>query len=242
MILHSDPRLSPESECPYLEDRKWRTHYFLASDLTGEELETVLSSGWRKFGMYYFRPACRNCGECTPIRLLTEQLKISRSMKRVMRRCENIRVEFNEPAFRDEIYEIYRKHSLVRFGKTSSQSDFLHSFYTISCPSVQTEYFLEDRLIAVGFLDVSSMGLSSVYFIYDTDYMDYRLGTFSVIKEASYALEREMKYYYLGYYVKNNKSMAYKNGFHVNEKMDWKTGLWISETAAGDGLQPVIPG
>lgn len=238
MILHSDMRISPESDCPYLENRKWRTNYFFASGLSADELEFILSKGWRKFGMYYFRPACRDCDECVPIRLLTGEMNVSKSMKRVLRRCREIRVEFNEPEYRDEIYEIYKKHSLVRFDKTSSQSDFLHSFYTLSCPSIQSEYFLDDRLIATGFLDVSSTSLSSVYFIYDTDYMNYRLGTFSIIREAAYGLERGLNYYYLGYYVKENRSMAYKNCFHINEKMDWTTGIWINEKTAGDDPAP----
>ncbi len=229
MILHSELQLSPESECPYLEGKKWRTHYFFASQLSGGELEILLSRGWRKFGMYYFRPACTGCDECIPIRVRTGDLQISKSIRRVMRRCVDIRIEFREPEYRDEIYDIYRKHSLDRFGKVSAHSDFLHSFYTHSCPGLQSEYFLGDRLIATGFLDVSSDALSSIYFIYDTDFMDYSLGTYSVIMESRHAAGMGLAYYYLGYYIRENKSMAYKNSFHVNEKMDWATGTWLHE-------------
>lgn len=229
MILHSDLQISPESTCPYLEDRKWRTKYFLASQVSGNELEEILSNGWRKFGMYYFRPACRMCKECIPIRIRTGELTLSKSMKRVIRKCNNIRVKFREPAYSDEIFEIYKKHSLVRFNKISEQRDFLNSFYMNSCPSIQSEYYLGDKLVAVGFIDVSSVSLSSVYFIYDTDYMHYSLGTFSVLEETAYALSCGMKYYYLGYYIEKNKSMAYKNSFHINEKMEWETGLWHHE-------------
>ena len=204
-------------------------NYFFASQVTGEELEILLSKGWRKFGMYYFRPECHDCMECIPIRLRVSELDYTKSMKRVLRRCENITIRFNELEYRDEIYDIYKKHSLVRFGKDSSQSDFLHSFYTKSCPAIQSEYFIGDRLVAAGFLDVSSKSLSSIYFVFDTDYSDYRLGTFSVIKESEYALFLGLDYYYLGYYVKNNSSMAYKDSFHINEKMDWSTGKWSHE-------------
>lgn len=229
MILHSDMQTSPESDCPYLEGRKWRTNYFFASQLTAEELDILLSRGWRKFGMYYFRPVCDGCEECIPIRLRTSGLDYTKSMKRALRRCRDLTVRFGDLEYSDEIFEIYRKHSEVKFGKASCQSDFLHSFYTQSCPAMQSEYYLGTKLIAAGFLDVSSRALSSIYFVYDTDFSDYRLGTFSVLKETEYAASLGLDYYYLGYYVRNNGSMAYKNSFHVNEKMNWATGLWFHE-------------
>lgn len=229
MILHSDMQISPESDCPYLEGRKWRTNYFFASQLTAEELDILLARGWRKFGMYYFRPVCSGCEECIPIRLRTSELDYTKSMKRVLRRCGEITVRFNDLEYSDEIFEIYRKHSGVRFGKDACQSDFLHSFYTQSCPAMQSEYYLGSRLIAAGFLDLSSNSLSSIYFVYDTDFSDYRLGTYSVLKETAYAASLGLDYYYLGYYVRNNGSMAYKNSFHINEKMDWSTGTWFHE-------------
>ena len=229
MILHSDMKTGPESDCPYLEGRKWRVDYFFASQLTADELDILLTRGWRKFGMYYFRPVCNGCAECVPIRLRTAELSYSKSMKRALRRCAEITVRFNGLKYSDEIYEIYKNHSEVRFGKVSSESDFLHSFYTQSCPAIQSEYYLKDKLIAVGFLDVSSRALSSIYFVYHTDYSDFRLGTFSVLRESEYALSLGLDYYYLGYYVRDNISMAYKNNFHVNEKMNWSTGKWLHE-------------
>jgi len=198
MILHSDMQTSPESDCPYLEGRKWRMNYFFASQLTADELDILLARGWRKFGMYYFRPVCNGCEECIPIRLRTAELNYSKSMKRALRRCAEITVRFNELEYSDAIYEIYKKHSEVRFGKVSSESDFLHSFYTQSCPAIQSEYYLEDKLIAAGFLDASSRALSSIYFVYDTDFSDFRLGTFSVLRETEYALSLGLDYYYLG--------------------------------------------
>ena len=81
----------------------------------------------------------------------------------------------------------------------------------------------------MGFIDVSANALNSIYFIYRDEFTKFRLGTFSAIKEAEYALSLGLKYYYLGYYIENNLKMSYKNSFHVNEKMDWDTGNWFHE-------------
>jgi arginine-tRNA-protein transferase len=229
MKLLSEPLVSDESPCSYIKGRYWRFAYFFALDVTAEELDTILSKGWRKFGMYYFKPACRDCRKCIPIRVKADELNLSRSQRRVVKDCKNIRVEFKDLEYRDEIFEIYKDHSLNRFSKNSNDEDFYTSFYTQSCPSMQSEYYIDNKLAGVGFLDVSSNSLSSIYFIYSSGFKNYRLGTFSAIKETGFALSLGLKYYYLGYFIENNSSMAYKNNFHINEKMDWETGKWLHE-------------
>lgn len=229
MKLLSETALSEETPCPYLSEMYARFLYFFALDVSAEELEIILSRGWRKFGMYYFKPLCRNCSSCIPIRLKTDELIPSRSQNRVMKRCANVRTEFGKLEFRDEIFELYRDHSSNRFGKDSSLDDFRNSFYTRSCPAIQSEYFIDNRLAGVGFIDVSSASMSSIYFFYGSEFSRYGLGTFSAFREAEYARNIGLKYYYLGYYIEGNSRMAYKNSFHVNEKMNWKTGKWSTE-------------
>lgn len=226
MILLSRPSTNDEAACPYIKNELCRFNYFFAKDVTGTELEYLLSKGWRKFGFYYFRPVCRNCSKCIPIRLHSNRIIPSKSQKRVMRKGESIRTEFRELECRDEIFELYRMHSMERFGKDANYEDFINSFYVKSCPSLQSEYYLENRLIAVGYLDLSNISLSSIYFIYNTEYMKYSPGTLSILREAEYAASIGLSYYYLGYYIKENKSMAYKNSFSINEKMDWESESW----------------
>lgn len=229
MKLLSEPLVSEESSCPYIEGRKSCFNYFFALDVAAEELEIILSRGWRKFGMYYFKPACIGCRECIPIRVKTNELIPSKSQRRVIKECRDVHVEFKDLEYRDEIFEIYKDHSLNRFGKDSNDEDFYSSFYTQSCPTMQSEYYIDGRLAGAGFIDISSNALSSIYFFYAGEFTKYSLGTFSAFKESEYALSLGLKYYYLGYYIENNPSMAYKNCFHTNEKMDWETGTWIDE-------------
>ncbi|MCP4132229.1 MAG: arginyltransferase [bacterium] len=226
MILIQDPRLSEFSACTYIEENDWRFEYFFALDLDEEELNIVLENGWRKFGAYYFRPNCENCFKCVPLRVLTEEFKLSRSQKRVLKKGSDITVTFGPLQYSPKIYALFQDHSENRFGRDTDEEDFISSFYTQSCPSVQSEYYLDGELIAVGFLDRSSEALSSVYFVYNTAYEYLSLGTLSVLKEIEYAASLQLKYYYLGYYVAENGSMAYKNRYHPNEKYNWHSGEW----------------
>ena len=229
MILLQGPRLSYFLSCPYIRDEECRFEYFYANNLDGTDLDELLRLGWRKFGEYYFRPSCGSCRRCIPLRVLVQEFKPTKTQRRVMRKCAGLMVRFGGLDYRDEIFDIYRDHSRTRFGMESSPEEFFATFYTKSCPAMQSEYFLDEKLIAAGFIDISTDSLSSVYFAYRTAYERYRLGTYSVLKEVEYAAIKGLKYYYLGYYVRDNRSMAYKNHFHPNEKFDWESREWVRE-------------
>ena len=51
----------------------------------------------------------------------------------------------------------------------------------MGCFHMKYEY--ENRLIAVGVIDIVPDGLSSVYFFYDPEFKKYRLGVFSSLIE-----------------------------------------------------------
>jgi leucyl-tRNA---protein transferase len=229
MILLQEPRLSEFSPCTYLPGLMWRFEYFFARELEGGDLDQLLSRGWRKFGEYYFRPDCAVCRRCIPLRLIAGEFKPSKNQRRVARKCSEIQVRFTELEYRDEIFEIYRDHSWSRFGKESEVEDFVNAFYPRSCPGLQSEYYLDGMLIAVGFIDVSDEAMSSVYFVYKSSFEQYRLGTYSVVRETEYARSRGLKYYYLGYYIEENKSMSYKGHFHPHEIFDWEVQMWKRE-------------
>lgn len=219
--------------CPYLPDQESCLEYFFASWLTSEELDELLSSGWRKFGAYYFRPDCPGCLKCIPLRIQTKNFTPTKSQRRVIKKAEKVTLVTGPLEFKKEIFDIYDIHSKDRFNKESNLSEFYHSFYEQSCPAMQSEYYLDGKLIAAGFLDYSSNALSSVYFIYNTMYKNYNLGTLSVIKETQLTAAMGLDYYYLGYTISENHSMAYKDKFHPHEIYDWVSKAWVAEPPRG---------
>ncbi|MCB0208795.1 MAG: arginyltransferase [Anaerolineae bacterium] len=227
MHVLQEPQLDELNPCPYLPDRQKQFQYFFAQNLNDSEISFVLSMGWRKFGAYYFRPVCNSCRECTPIRVLTHAFKPSKSQRKTLKKNEAVRVEFGPLTYSKRAYEIYVNHSHNRFGQECSLDNFLFNFYTPSCPALQSEYYIDDQLIAVGFLDQGADCLSSVYFVYDTAYSHLGLGNFSILKEIEYAQSIGLPYYYLGYYIRDCQSMNYKDRFQPREYLDWHTGKWF---------------
>ena len=76
---------------------------------------------------------------------------------------------------------------------------------------------------------MTTRGLSSIYYIYKTSFEQYRLGTYSAIREAEHAASLGLSYYYLGYYIEENPHMAYKGHFHPHETFDWSRETWSRE-------------
>lgn len=225
MVEIRERDISDEFSCPYL-DKMARNEYFFAMELDHEDINKLLAEGWRKFGWYYFRPACKNCSACIPLRILTSDFKPSRSQRKVMTKNQNTEMKVCGLEFRDEIFELYKKHSLVRFEQPSEKQDFIETHFFPSCPALQAEYYVDGKLVAVGFLDQGSHGLSSVYFIYDTDYSHLSLGVYGAIKEIDLARRMKLDYYYLGYWIPENRSMKYKNNYYPHELMDWESKKW----------------
>jgi leucyl-tRNA---protein transferase len=227
MILHQPPSISASAACSYHPDRLSRTQYFYASGLDETELDQLLSRGWRKFGTYFFRPVCEGCRACIPIRVCVNSFSESKNMHRVQNKNKDIRIEFApEEVITPEIFRIYEEHSKIRFDRSSDSDEFFTSFGAKSCPSLLSKYFLNNNLSAIGFLDRSTNALSTVYFIYTSEFVCRSPGTFSILQEIEYARSLGLKYYYLGYLVEGNERMAYKARFSPQERMNWETGEW----------------
>ncbi|HEY7747041.1 MAG TPA: arginyltransferase [Desulfuromonadales bacterium] len=226
MQVLKSPQLEELAPCPYLPERRKQYEYFLATRLSTAEVASCFESGWRKFGPYYFRPACPDCRQCIPLRVPVTELVHSRSQRRVLRRNADLRVTFGPLRPSEVIYNLYRQHSGNRFGRETDPEEFLFHFYLPSCPTLQTEIHLGDELAGIGFLDVGADCLSSVYFCFDPRFAGRSLGIFSVLQEIEHARRLGLSYYYLGYYVPGCPIMDYKDHFRAREHFDWDRRQW----------------
>jgi len=226
MQIIKSPQLEEPASCPYLPGRHKQYEFFLANQLSAAEVVGCLEAGWRKFGPYYFRPACPDCRLCIPLRVPVAEFVPSRSQRRVLRRNADLRVVFSPLQFSERFYDLYRDHSGIRFGRETSLEEFFLHFYLPSCPSLQTEIYLGEDLVGIGFLDIGENCLSSVYFSFDPLLANRSLGIFSVLQEIEHARRLGLAYYYLGYYVPGCPIMDYKDHFRPREHFDWDRGQW----------------
>jgi leucyl-tRNA---protein transferase len=233
MNLFQPPQLDEPCPCPYLPIRQKRSEFFLAGQVSAAEIDTLLAAGWRKFGYYFFRPSCPECNRCTPLRVIVDDFLPSRSQRRLLR-SDSLRMTFGPLYPSERAYTIFRDHSQLRFGQSTTVEEFIATFYQPSCPALQSELYLGEELIGLGFLDHGVNSLSSVYFCFDPRHAPLQPGTFSILGEIAHAARLGLRYYYLGYYVPGCPSMTYKDHFRPRQHFDWHKGVWrMVETPPG---------
>ena len=226
MRIDGEPRLAPPIECPYLPDKTFVQRYFFGTDVAPEETSALLAGGWRRFGEFFFHPHCPGCQACSPLRVQADALTPTASQRKVWNRNQDVSFSVHPLEFRDEYYALYENHNRVRFQKESDPDDFQRTFFTAAVPAFLTEYRVGGRLAGLGFCDEGDDALSSVYFVFHEDFAERSLGIYSVLRECSLAVERGRRWYYLGYWVQGNRTMAYKGKFLPRTVMDWTTGTW----------------
>ena len=215
------------TSCPYLPGRNFKAENYLAAGVTARNLDMLLSSGFRHFGDYYFRPVCENCCRCVPIRVDLGRYTPSRSERRVIRKNTDLRITVGAPDPQKTLYSLYRGHQ-GKFEHRSSGSyrQFARSFCSPTAGNTQLSAYLGDRLLAVMHLDLAGSSLSAVYCYYDTGVPGRSLGTYSIVMSLLYAGKTRLKWAYLGYSVKGNQHMEYKNRFRPNQVLT-NTG-WVA--------------
>ena len=208
--------------CPYLPDRI--ATFRIANGFMGALLyEQLLELGYRRNGDYMYRPVCRTCDECRPLRVLAQEFRRSKSQRRVWNRCAPVfQVSFGPPESDDERLELYRRYLRFQHGDEAKEvdEDRYARFLTDSCLGGHTfelRFHAAGRLAGVGILDRLHDALSSVYFYFDPEYASISPGTFSALYEIELARRWGMSYYYLGYYISECASMNYKRLFRPCE-------------------------
>ena len=217
--------------CPYLPNRVFCSECFNSSSVPPDVWESKLSQGWRHFGDYFFRPQCLKCRACIPLRVLAQELQPSPSQRRVLRKNKDTRVEFVRRPLNKKIYQIYLDHKANRFqeyedGFFNSYENFKLSFNPSVTNGLLSLYYVQNQLAAVGFLDETPQSFSSIYFVYKDEFKHLSLGTYSVFAECQEAARRGLKYYYLGYWIKENHFMNYKANYYPHEIMVWENYTW----------------
>lgn len=211
--------VSPETPCPYLPGRLFRSEAYLADALDGGVYESLMAVGFRRSGRIVYRPRCRGCRECHQLRVPVEPFRPTKSMRRVMRLNDDVRVEVGEPVPTDEKHDVYRRYLDDQHDGSMSRDyeSFVSFLYDSPIEAREFRYYLGTRLVGVGIADVCPNGLSSVYMYFDPDYRKRSLGTFSAVWEVGHCRREGLSYYYFGYYVASCSAMSYKARFRPNE-------------------------
>ncbi len=205
---------------------------FAARQVPAEMMDRLWAAGWRHQGIVFYRYSETEMGAehhyITPLRIDVPEFRLSKSQRRVLRRNEDVVSEFVVAEFDDEIHAMFTRHC-ERF--TDNVPESLNNFFSHSpgdtpCVCLAQRVTFQGRLIAVSFMDVGDKAASSVYAIFDPDFADRSLGTYTMLKELEYAQQHALRWLYHGYATQAPSHYDYKKAFSAVESFDWETGLW----------------
>ncbi len=222
--------------CPYLPGQIARMPlYRQLRRLTLDEADARFANAERRVGTCLYRTACPTCTECRGLRVLVNEFRPSKSQRRVLNRWgDRGRIEIGPATWDPEKLELFNRHKLGR-GLTGDDDDPMTplgyiSWLVHSCfHTIEMRYFLDDRLVGVGVVDMGRAAASSVYFFFDPDPEVSKLspGVYSVLQEIDLCRRTGREHLYLGLYVKDCRHLSYKAGYHPHERLrdgDWRLG------------------
>jgi len=208
---------SLEDKCSYLADKTQSTHYKIIDDCSKYESQELIERGFRRFGKMYFRPICSTCEACESIKIDVDNYTFSKSAKRVLKKAKHIETYMQKPTLTQEHLDLFEKYHRYMHHKKAwdynhtSPEHYYQSFVDGAHDfGYEVLYFFQERLIGVDLIDILEDGISSIYFYYDPEFSSYSLGKLSLYQQITFAKNNNKKWIYLGYYVQECPSLAYK--------------------------------
>ena len=227
------------SPCSYLPERE-SSLLFLEGDRLGREYRRLLDEGFRRHGARAYRPDCPACAECRVLRIPLETFRPSKSQRRAWNRGLGFfRYEIGKPEYSAEkmaLYRDYLKHQHdeeeearpEEFLEKERYEDFFVKTMR-GLDTIELRLFREDRLAGIGILDRLEDALSSVYFYFAPEFSRNSPGTYSMLLELELAREWGLAFYYPGYFIRECKTMNYKNRFRPCEHRAPGEDVWFRE-------------
>jgi arginine-tRNA-protein transferase len=228
--------LTAPSPCPYLpgqEERKVFTH--LVGERAAELNNLLTHGGFRRSQSIAYRPACERCRACVSVRVIADEFRPTRNMRRVLDRNGDLTSEMRVAVPTSEQYSVFRAYLDARHCDGGmADMTVLDYAMMVEDSHVQTRLIEYRRvadagasiagprggeLLAVALTDVLKDGLSMVYSFYEPEPEHRSLGTFMILDHIARARRMGLAYVYLGYWVRGSRKMDYKGRFLPQERL-----------------------
>jgi leucyl-tRNA---protein transferase len=210
--------------CPYvagLAERK------LIVELVGNGAaafyDELSRAGFRRSHRYAYRPACRACNACVPVRIAVERFLHTRSTKRIRNANRDLCASLVEARATHEQFRLFAAYQRARHGDSEmasmSYADYRGMVEDSPVRTRIVEYRDREGLAAVSLIDLLDDGVSAVYSFFDPRQGKRSLGSWCILWLVEECRRRGRPYVYLGYWIAASPKMAYKARFPALDRL-----------------------